>query len=247
MSKIKDKLKALGLSGKEVDIYLALLKIGSGTVMEISYKSGVNRCSTYDILETLNKRQLVTESYKGKKRVFVAQHPENLNIQPRHELDIVREILPDLSSLFDHATRMPRIEYHEGYEGLIYANDQVLANTKKEYFYFGSVEEMTKLVGHRYLEAFVRKRIEMGIWSNSVRVRGKETELNFMQGAPTNLRRVKYFPKHPFKDVAALYITDSRIIITSSLNEGYSMIIDSLELIALLRIMWDMIWSMAEE
>ena len=247
MIDIKEKLVNLGLSTKEVNVYLTLLQIGSGTVMEISFKSGVNRCTIYDILESLTQRRLVSQTYKGKKRVFIVQHPESLNHAPRQALDIIGQIMPDLNGLYNKATYKPRIEYHEGYEGIVYANDQLLVNTEKEYFYFGSVVEMTRLIGHEYLEKYVKKRISLGIWSNAVRVREKDTDLTFMQGNDENLRRVRYFPKAITEDLAALYISDNHVTILSSLNEGYSIIIESPELIALMKTMWNMIWSMAEE
>ncbi|MCH2207397.1 MAG: hypothetical protein MK132_16190 [Lentisphaerales bacterium] len=247
MSDIKEKLKSLGLSVKEVSVYLSLSKMGSGTVMEISYKSGVNRCTIYDILESLNQRGLVSQTYKGKKRIFIVQHPESLNNVPRQALETIGNIMPDLNALYNKATYKPRIEYYEGYDGIVYANDQLLKNTEKEYFYFGSVEEMTRLIGHQYLEAFVKKRVRKGIWSNAIRVRTKDTDHKFMKGTEKNLRRVKYFPKAIKEDVAALYISDRHITIISSFNEGYSIIIESPELIALMKTMWNMMWEMAED
>ncbi len=68
-----------------------------------------------------------------------------------------------------------------------------------------------------------------------------------MKGVDKNLRRVRYFPKSINEDVAALYISDRHITIISSFNEGYSIIIESLELIALIETMWNMMWEMAEE
>jgi HTH-type transcriptional regulator, sugar sensing transcriptional regulator len=247
MPDINNKLKSLGLSPKEASVYLALLKIGSGTVMDISYKSGVNRCTIYDILESLNQRGLISQTYKGKKRIFIVQHPESLNNVPRQALETIGNIMPDLNALYNKATYKPRIEYYEGYEGIIYANDHLLKNTEKDYYYFGSVEEMTRLIGHQYLEKYVKKRVKLGIWSNAIRVRSKETSLPFMAGDKKNLRRVKYFPKAINEDVAALYISDRHITIISSFNEGYSIIIESPELIALMKTMWNMMWSMADD
>ena len=58
---------------------------------------------------------------------------------------------------------------------------------------------------------------------------------------------MRYFPKKIDENVAALYITDSKIIVISSMNEGFGLIIDSPELIALMRMVWKMLWEAAEE
>ena len=67
---IREKMEELGISRKASKIYLTLLKMGSGTVMEIAYKADINRCTAYDLLETLSQKKLVTHTYKGKKRIL---------------------------------------------------------------------------------------------------------------------------------------------------------------------------------
>ena len=245
---IRDKMEELGISRKASKVYLTLLKMGSGTVMDIAYKADINRCTVYDLLESLSKRKLVTHAYKGKRRIFIAQHPDNLNYSVRQQQSIVSDILPELNRYFEQANaNHQRIEYHEGIEGIVYANNQILQTTEKEYYYFGSVQEMTQIIGHYYLEDYVAKRVKKGIWSNAIRLRERETELSFMQSGEKNLRRVRYFPKKIDENVAALYITDSKIIVISSMNEGFGLIIDSPELIALMRMVWKMLWEAAEE
>jgi len=244
---IQEKLELLGISKKASKTYLTLLKMGSGTVMDIAYKAELNRTTVYDLLESLSQRKLVTQTYRGKRRIFVALHPEKLNHIIEQQQKIVDNIIPELSQYFEQTGGKQRIEYYEGLEGLIYVNDQLLETTEKEYFYFGSVKEMTHIIGHYYLEDYVAKRIKKGIWSNCIRVREKETDLGFMEGSEKNMRRVRYFPKKFGENVAALYITDSKIVVISSMNEGFGLIIDSPELINLMKMIWKMLWEVAEE
>lgn len=244
---VQEKLEQLGISKKASKTYLTLLKMGSGTVMDIAYKAELNRTTVYDLLKSLSERKLVTQTYKGKRRIFVALHPEKLNNIIEHQKKIIDNVIPELSQYFEQTGGRQRIEYYEGIEGLVYANDQILETTEKEYFYFGSVKEMTHIIGHHYLEDYVAKRVKKGIWSNCIRIREKETELSFMQGGGKNLRRVRYFPKQFGENVAALYITDSKVIVISSMNEGFGLIIDSPELISLMRMIWKMLWEVSEQ
>ena len=48
-------LENLGLSEKEAEIYLALLELGTGTVVEVAKKSGVKRPTAYLVLDELKK------------------------------------------------------------------------------------------------------------------------------------------------------------------------------------------------
>ena len=53
-------LKNIGLSPKEAKVYLAVLKLKKGLITSIAEQAGVNRTTTYDILEYLNKKGLRT-------------------------------------------------------------------------------------------------------------------------------------------------------------------------------------------
>lgn len=58
----EQQLKQLGFSDKEAKVYMASLELGPDTAQEIAKKAGVNRTTTYVIIEKLIK--------KGKKRSF---------------------------------------------------------------------------------------------------------------------------------------------------------------------------------
>ena len=75
---IENELKKLGLSEKEIKVYLALLELGEAAVQKISQKSKVNRATTYVILEGLAKKNLVSEIEKKGKTLYGAQDPEFL-------------------------------------------------------------------------------------------------------------------------------------------------------------------------
>ena len=60
MTITKEKLQELGLSEKEARVYLALFELGPSVVSGLAKKAGINRSTTYVILETLAKRGLVS-------------------------------------------------------------------------------------------------------------------------------------------------------------------------------------------
>ena len=47
-------LEDFGLSQKEVQVYLKLLRIGESTVSKLSKETGINRVTIYDILKYLS-------------------------------------------------------------------------------------------------------------------------------------------------------------------------------------------------
>ena len=63
-------LKQLNFSNKEIDVYLAALKLSKGTITELAKKSGIKRPTTYVILEKLKDLGLVSLSVQKKKKIF---------------------------------------------------------------------------------------------------------------------------------------------------------------------------------
>ncbi len=118
-------LARIGFSDKEARVYIALLRLGSGGAQEAADAAGVNRASTYDVLETLVKRGLVTPILESGQRRFMAEPAERvLSIvhAQRRELEgrlIEAEALyPKLAAFQRLGGAKPCVRYVEGVDGL---------------------------------------------------------------------------------------------------------------------------------
>lgn len=78
MSSLVQLLTSIGLSEKEATIYIANLRIGTSPASRISKNSGLNRCTVYTILQTLENKKLVHKFERNKVRYFTAADPEDL-------------------------------------------------------------------------------------------------------------------------------------------------------------------------
>lgn len=123
MQNYHEKLIDLGLQTNEAVIYMALLELGKGTVAEISYKANLNRTTGYDILERLCLLGLANRtSVGGKKRTYLAEPPhrlrqylENKKRSAERRLEELKEVLPDLQSLYKTELK-PTIKFARGKE-----------------------------------------------------------------------------------------------------------------------------------
>src|SRR3989304_2709998 len=75
----------LGFSDKEAAVYLALLQLDTVTATDISKKTGINRTSAYDILDSLMQKGLIGKFKKDKKSHFSAGDPKRLINYFEHE------------------------------------------------------------------------------------------------------------------------------------------------------------------
>lgn len=67
---IKDTLISLGLTEKESDVYLDLLRLGSTSTGKIIEKGKVSRSKVYDVLGRLKEKGFITETIKNGVRYF---------------------------------------------------------------------------------------------------------------------------------------------------------------------------------
>ena len=215
--------------------------------MQIARSIGIKRPTVYDILAELTRMGLVAEGSPQGRRVFTAESPERLREMHERQAGHIEAVLPELQALFDQGPRRPRVRYYEGVEGIKFVNEDILTTRSGAYYWFGSIKEIVDVTGREYLEDWVRRRIARGIWSNSIRVRAKEPPDAYLKGGQQNQRRLRFLPKPIAEDTAGLYIYDNKVAITSALKENYGLIIESRELAALLKVLWDCVWEVAEE
>ncbi|EKE10708.1 MAG: hypothetical protein ACD_15C00211G0002 [uncultured bacterium] len=149
-------LLQLNFTQKEIMAYVALLEQGASTVQGISRNTGVNRVSIYDALDELKQKGLVSESRKGKKKLFVAENPENLQriISRKKEEAKSQErllestILPMLKAIDIRQENKPRIKFFEGEEGITRVFDQYILKARNV-INCGSYETATKVVSEK--------------------------------------------------------------------------------------------------
>ena len=169
MEKILEKL---GLSDKEIKVYLSVLAFGGSSVRKIAEHSGINRGTTYDILKHLLDLKLVHYYNEDKKQYFIAEDPEKLKntLQTKiQELEETKkqidEIIPQLKSIYDNAESKPVVKYYEGRAAIRIILEDVLhsfgKNSEKEYYVYSS--SAIKQYLYEVYPEFSEERIKEGI------------------------------------------------------------------------------------
>lgn len=133
---IKDKLRELGFSEKEVQVYLTLLAVGSAVASDIAKRSGIKRSTAYVILESLAERGLVSAMDRRGIRVYHAAPAEQLvqymkNMASRYEgfADAAKELLPALkASRRTGNASAPKVRFFEGQKAIRSVYEDTLAS-----------------------------------------------------------------------------------------------------------------------
>src|SRR5271155_5624801 len=116
----------LGLNKNEAQIYELLLNSGPLGVKPILFRTKLKRGNAYYHLDSLKAKGLVETQTERGKTIFIAKHPEQLELllaQQKAALAAAEEdlhkTLPGLRSMFQLATTKPGVKFFEGKEGII--------------------------------------------------------------------------------------------------------------------------------
>lgn len=165
-------LHKIGLSDKEIKIYMTCLRLGPSPVRKIAETSDINRGTAYDILRSLITLGLISYYHKDKKQYFIAEDPEKLKNtleQKQDDLEKIKQdvdrIIPELRSIYNKAGLKPVVKFYEGYSGIKLILQDVIKTLEsghdKEYYVYSSSTIKEYLYGG-YPE-FSDERIKAGI------------------------------------------------------------------------------------
>ena len=154
-----------GLSEKETEIYLTVLKLGPSTSNLINQKTSIARSTVYDVATNLVNKGLMASFQKDKKTYFEAKPPEAFFEQIKQKKELVQRILPDLQKISNSVTQKSEITVYKGKTGLRTAAEEMLKS--KEILVYGGGIKADEVFGH-YNENFARKRVENKIVLKSI-------------------------------------------------------------------------------
>lgn len=192
-------LEQIGLTDSEVNVYMALLKLGQTTAGPIVEEAKVTRSKIYDILERLKNKGLVSYITKESTKYFSAADPSNiikyLDTKEKaieEQKKLVREILPLIKKQYKKAIEKNIAEIFLGIKGMQNAFN-VLAeefNPKEPYYAFGAGKgediKQVQLFFERLHQQRVRKRVKSFIIFN------KASKGLFKSQEKSKLVEVKY-------------------------------------------------------
>jgi sugar-specific transcriptional regulator TrmB len=128
-------LQEIGLNEKEAAVYLMLIQVDDASVIDIAKKTEINRTTVYIVLESLEKKGLVSETTAGKKTHYHAEPPERLETYVQRQKVILDEhskrlvdIIPQLKSVQRETGVKPIVKLYEGKEGIISLNEDLYEN-----------------------------------------------------------------------------------------------------------------------
>lgn len=242
---LKQSLKQLDLADKKADVWLACLELGSATVIEIAKKANIKRTTAYDILLDLIQRGLVSETSKGKKRLFVGEDPEKIKKDLQRKEQMFSEVLPMLKSVYNVRGVKPKIRFYEGIEGLKETYSDTLKYTG-EMLAFAS-EDVVKILGTDWTAAYIKKRVKNELRVRAIMPASVIISKDYYAKDPEHLRASKLIDpkKYPFSMEINIY-GHSKVSLMSS-KEQLGLVIESTEIYNTMKLIFELIWDTLQQ
>lgn len=221
-------LQELGLTKNEAKIYVSLLENGKSLAGTIAEKARIHRRNTYDTLDRLSEKGLVSHITSNNKKYYEAVSPERLLEILKHKLDIGTKLLPELLSKYNSSKSKQEVMVLEGEGGMKTYLYDVLKENPKEFLLIGGAGLVTERLGHageNIMQKVKDSKMKVKIiWSPEAKRKKIESILDVES---------KTFPKNysipvqfsTYKDKAAIYIWSTKPLIilikSKEISQGF--------------------------
>lgn len=250
---IIENLQKLGLNKKEAALYMQMVHLGAQPASVLSRVSGINRTTTYDILETLTGKGLIRSTKKSGSTYFEALSPKELhNYLDREKNEYIRkiekqqktieEILPLLISLENPESSKPKVTFYEGEKGMREAYENTLTS-KEDILAYANVEEMHNGLPNFFPDYYKRRGLEKNIHIRAI-MPDNESSVERAKKDKTENRKTLLIPKSKFEFTPELNIYNDKVLI-ASWREKMAIIIQSKEIADLHRKTFELAWEAA--
>lgn len=130
--KYKAALMKIGMKDEEAIIYETLLEEGELNILNLSYKTNINRPALYKILPKMIRKDLLVEVKKQKRILYAATSPNKLDNLVKNSQQDLENIIANLNTEYSKKNIIPKIEVYYGEEGIKRIFMDILTTTTKE-------------------------------------------------------------------------------------------------------------------
>ncbi len=248
------ELQDIGFSEKEARVYLVLVSVGAQPASVIAERVKINRTTTYDVLNVLIQKGLVSSVEKGSVTLFKCLDPkELLNYLEREKIEHfkalsrhqkqIEHFLPALISLQNPESNKPKVLFYEGEKGMRQAYEDTLTSSG-DILAYANVEEMHKGLPNFFPEYYKRRGVQKKIHIKAI-MPDNEFSIQRSKKDTDENRESVLIPRGEFDFSPEINIYDDKVLI-ASWREKMAIIIQSKEIADAHRTIYKLAWKEAK-
>ena len=237
------------MSEKEAKVYVALLESGPAPCQQVAIKAGVNRVTTYVILENFVKKGLIIASTKKKKTIYHIESTQllmdNLVLQKdqlEQKIKKAKEIIPEISLLENLTSDKAQFRLFEGKEGIKMIQKDLIKSGVKDYLTMYNINLV--------LQDFPSHPNDHRKKLRDRKIKGKsivvyDPQLPIPHLPSTGMER-RYLPnyKFPFFDEVTIY--KNKVVMVSRTDKIVAVMIENKSIVDGFKILFELAWKGAD-
>jgi sugar-specific transcriptional regulator TrmB len=242
-------LMALGLSKTESVLYLTLLRIGSSDVLTLVKETGFYKANTYDALEKLCDKGIVSKIIDGKRRVYQLQPPNTLVDfvkKKKVDLDAQEKVAEELAAKVKlskkHTLSKETAFVFRGIAGVKQIYSEIIEK-KLDYLVFGTPIESDIVVGEYYWQNLHQKQKEHRIKAKMIFHRSLR---KWAKMIPHNIIELRFFDEE-FEPLTETTIYGNKVAFVVWTDKPVVTIIDNEHVAASYRQIFEKLWKDAKK
>jgi sugar-specific transcriptional regulator TrmB len=247
---LRTLLRRIGLTDSEAKVYLALLEIGPTTKGPLVKKAKIASSKTYEIVNRLADKGLVTVFKRDKIINFAAAPPSSIRDyldEKRQQIDeeetTFKQILPALLDLRKRTEAEVDAEVYRGWKGIksVYVDIVETLKRGETNYVFGAGPVETRY--ERFFDWFNKRRHEKGI---KIKIIFSEDSADDIPGTLNHPRydEIRYLPQPTPSEII---IYSDRTIILVRAEKPLAIVIRGKEVADSFRSYFEVMWTMAHK
>lgn len=239
-----EELKEFGLSDNETTVYVALLKIGNSTANRVAEITGLKRSTTYDNLNLLISKGIVSTIIKGSTHYYESADPEKLIYLLDEKKSRIQKIIPKLKNIKESVKEKTGVTYFEGKKGVLTVLNDII-DQKKELWFYGSRKKASSVL-EQYPDDFILKRAQHKIFLRAVLAEEDRDHPAYNEKEIIKLSDVRFSKE--LKDITSnVFIYGNRVAFMSSGQNPVGIIIINSEILQQQKKIFEILWKISKK
>lgn len=241
---IHQLLQKLGFSPNESKIYLAALEMGISSAQDIAQKAGIKRTTGYSVLTYLINRGVVGKTKVKGKTKFIAEAPKRLLTLINEIEQGVKDVLPELTAIYNKKEPKPKITFYEGTNALWKVYEDTLNEKPTVILEWNNQEFFDKFQDNNY-KNYIPTRVSLGISARRIAPKGSTWDTKHKYLDQKELSQTIIVPKEQFDPKVEVNIYNNKVAFLNY-AENMSVIIDSKPIADAMRQAYELSWKGAQ-
>ncbi|MFA4872535.1 MAG: helix-turn-helix domain-containing protein [Patescibacteria group bacterium] len=244
MTSLKKSLQDIGFSDKKALMYVALLELGKGSVIDIAKKSSLKRTTVYNLLPEMIREGFIKTGIQGKKRFYFIEDVRQLGRNVDEQKRAIENLLPELRAVHNVLPQKPRITYYEGMGGMkeLYQDTLDCTLDGGTILSYTGLTNFYQLMPYEYYRWYVGERVRKKIRLRAIAY-DSQAARDWETSSLKDLREIKIITSKNFIFNADTEIYANKVALVSYRENFMGVIIESKEINEMQRSAFELMWN----